>query len=154
MHAPVECLNGWRSTNVERCTGSVLVAVAINAKNQPWCTGYIATLVSTCNHTTSFTSECSGTAYLYSSLIMSNAYIPEGCWSRLGVAIWGCCHSFDGTAWYVFGSDICCVGECIGGIVVALEMSVVDSTVAFVVSPTVHVHGNSTIIMAHKFLRV
>ena len=49
---------------------------------------------------------------------------------------------------------ICCVGECIGRIVVALEMSVVDSTVAFVVSPTVHVHGNSTIKMAHKFLRV
>ena len=47
---------------------------------------------------------------------------------------------------------ICCAGECIGGIVVVLEMSVVDPTVVVGVSPTVHVHGNS--IMAHVFLRV
>ena len=64
-------------------------------------------------------------------------YIPVGCWSLLGVAIWSCCCSCD-----VYTLVICCAGE--GGTVVWLETPVVDPTIVLEVSPTIHVYENST----------
>ena len=73
--------------------------------------------------------------FLPEFLAMSNV-IPLGCWSWLGVAVWGCC---DGRGWYTLGSEVICgAEECIGGTVVALEWSVVDPTVVLEVFSTVH----------------